>query len=524
MSITRRGLLVSASASAACAIAAPASSAQAQIPTRLIAGHRTLDVNGKAARVFSLHQPDGTAGLVLGPHDRFLVNLTDNTEVPTIVHWHGQTPPVRQDGVADTGLEPLIMPGGSQGYDYAARPGTYWMHSHYGFQEQQLLAAALVVRTKEDLRADMQEVVVMLHDFTFRDPEEILAGLVKGPGMAMGGAPKTKVAMSGMTMGRQAKSAMGGGDQSMTGMAMGGQSMPGMNMTAPASMPMVATPSGKQTSATGMVMDLNDIEFDAYLANDRTLADPLVVRTERRGRIRLRLINGAASTAFWISLGGVEGTIVAVDGDPVHPIVARRFPVAEAQRVDVILNMPAGGGSLPIVAQREGDRQRTGIILATPRASIGKLAAIASHPAGPVDLSLEQQLRAAQPLHPRPADRRHRVTLNGTMSPFRWSIDGAAWPHPKRLPVTTGQRVELDMVNLSQMAHPMHLHGHHFQVTALNGKAIAGAMRDTVLVPANGTVRVAFDANNPGKWLFHCHNLYHMAAGMMTEVDYTDFS
>lgn len=523
MSITRRELLVSASASAACAIA-PARSARAQTPTRLIAGHRTLDVNGKAATVFSLHQPDGTAGLFLGPRDRFLVELADDAGVPTIVHWHGQTPPVRQDGVANTGLEPLIMPGTSQGYDYAARPGTYWMHSHHGLQEQQLLTAPLIVRTKEDLQADTQEVVVMLHDFTFRDPEEILADLVKGPGMAMGGVGATKGAMAGMNMGSPAASTMGNGNQSMAGMAAGGQSMPGMKMTAPASMPVITTPSGKGTPATGMVMDLNDIDFDAYLANDRTLADPLVVRTERRGRIRLRLINGAASTAFWISFGGAEGTIVAVDGDPVHPIVARRFPVTEAQRVDVLLTMPAGGRILPILAQREGDRQRTGIILATPGARVGKLAAIASHPVGPVDLSLEQQLRAAQPLRPRAADRRHRVTLNGTMSPYRWSIDGQEWPHPRSLQVTTGQRVELDMVNLSQMAHPMHLHGHHFQVTSLNGKAIAGAMRDTVLVPANGTVRVAFDANNPGKWLFHCHNLYHMAAGMMTEVDYTDFS
>ena len=109
------------------------------------------------------------------------------------------------------------------------------------------------------------------------------------------------------------------------------------------------------------------------------------------------------------------------------------------------------------------------------------------------------------------------------MAPYRCTIDGRTWADHKPLTVSQGQRVELDIINRSGMAHPMHLHGHHFQVV-LNGQAIAGAMRDTVLVPANGSVRVAFDADNPGRWLFHCHNLYHMATGMMTEVAYSGFA
>jgi FtsP/CotA-like multicopper oxidase with cupredoxin domain len=68
----------------------------------------------------------------------------------------------------------------------------------------------------------------------------------------------------------------------------------------------------------------------------------------------------------------------------------------------------------------------------------------------------------------------------------------------------------------------MHLHGHHFQVIGLNGQRFAGAVRDTVLVPPMGRVAVAFDAGNAGRWLFHCHNLFHMATGMMTEVVYRD--
>jgi FtsP/CotA-like multicopper oxidase with cupredoxin domain len=70
------------------------------------------------------------------------------------------------------------------------------------------------------------------------------------------------------------------------------------------------------------------------------------------------------------------------------------------------------------------------------------------------------------------------------------------------------------------MSHPMHLHGYHFQVVEFNGKAFQGALRDTVIVPLMTTVTVAFDADNPGRWLMHCHNLYHQATGMMTEVAY----
>ena len=103
----------------------------------------------------------------------------------------------------------------------------------------------------------------------------------------------------------------------------------------------------------GMEMDLNDVEFDAYLANDRTLADPDVVRVAPGGRLRLRIINAAASTNFWLGLGGLEGSLIAVDGLPVEPVAGKRFPIAIAQRLDIRLTLPAGQGAYPITAHRE---------------------------------------------------------------------------------------------------------------------------------------------------------------------------
>jgi len=106
------------------------------------------------------------------------------------------------------------------------------------------------------------------------------------------------------------------------------------------------------------------------------------------------------------------------------------------------------------------------------------------------------------------------------MKPYAWSMNGEYWPHVTPLILSQGQHVEIDLINHSMMAHPMHLHGHAFQVIAINDRQINGAVRDTVLIMPLGLVRIAFDADNLGRWPFHCHNLYHQATGMMTEFRY----
>ena len=279
--------------------------------------------------------------------------------------------------------------------------------------------------------------------------------------------------------------------------------MPGMDMASGSSGP-----------------DLNDVDYDAYLANDRTLGDPLVVHAAAGARVRLRLINGATTTAFWSDTGALDGTVVAADGNPVRAVPGRRFPLAQGQRLDVLVTLPGEGGAFPILAQREGDRARTGIVLASPGAVVRKLSGMADAPAPPVDNSLERQLRAEAPLPARSTGVTHKVMLTGTMTPYVWSLDDLTWAGHRPMRVAKGQRVVLEVSNRTGMAHPMHLHGHHFQVVALDGTALSGAMRDTVLVPASGSATVAFDADNPGRWLFHCHNLFHMATGMMTELAY----
>jgi len=480
--LTRRQLLQNAGAASAALGAyalVPGSLQQAfALPANLTVSRRVIEVAGKPASVFGITAPNGAHGLTVAPGEMFQVQLANRIGEPTIVHWHGQTPDdYRQDGVAFDDSE-LIQADAVAAYDFAPRAGTHWMHSHRGFQEQQMMAAPLIVHTAEDLAADVQEAVVLFHDFTFRDPQEVFAGLA-------------------------------------------GSAMPRMPAGAPMPPPAAAA-AGEHAGHGAMagMMDLNDVDYDAFLANDRTLDDPFVVNAERGGRVRLRLINGATSSAFWIDTGALEGSVEAVDGNPVVPVPGRRFPMAIAQRLDILLTVPSEGGVFPIVATLEGERHRTGFVIATPGAAISTLPTLAETEAPPVDLSLEHRLSPLAGLAARPADVTHRVTLGGSMMPYVWTMSGRTWPERQPLAVRDGQRVVLELVNATMMAHPIHLHGHHFQVVGINGAPMSGAVRDTVLVPIGGTVAVAFDADNPGRWLLHCHNLYHMAAGMMTDVVY----
>ena len=341
------------------------------------------------------------------------------------------------------------------------------------------MAAPLIIRDQRD-RPDQQEVILMLADFSFTPPEQIFEELKKGGMSSMAGPPAPASAdMKGMTM------------------------APGMKMDA------AAKP------------DLNDVTYDAFLANDRTLGDPDVVKVEPGGRVLLRVINSSSMSAYHVDLGQLDGELIAVDGFRVAPMKARRFPIAVAQRLDIRLAIPRTPAAHPVLALLEGENKQTGIVLQSGRAPVARIADTASTASPALTLDLESRLRAAVPLQPRKADRVHTLDLTGEMSGYVWSINNVVWNKDvPPLPLAKGERVELIFLNRTPMPHPMHLHGHEFQVVEIDGKRFAGAVRDTVLVPPGRRVVVAFDANNPGLWALHCHLLYHLEAGMFTTLRY----
>jgi FtsP/CotA-like multicopper oxidase with cupredoxin domain len=488
---SRRGFLAATAASAAVtavprhAFGQTAISASSPLsPMSLTATSRVLDIDGRAATVYGLTNATGGQGLILDPGQAFRVDLRNDLAEDTLIHWHGQVPPNDQDGVPNLPM-PLLKPGETRSYDYPTMPGTFWMHSHIPVQEMSLLAAPLILRSAQDLAADRQEVVMFLHDFSFRPAQEVLAEITRG-------------------MATHDMAAMGESD-----------GMEGMDHTAMGHD--MAQMSGMEAGMGGMVMDLNDFNFDAYLTNDRTLSDPEVIRVEAGGRILVRVINASAATVYWIETG-VPARLVAVDGHAVQPVAGTRFGLAMAQRLDIEIDL-RGAGAFPLLALREGAREQTGLILATPGARVAKLGglAMADAPAFDTDLSQELLLQAANPLPSRPVDRVHMIMLQGAMMPYVWKIDGGSWGNHKPIVASSGERVEMTFHNMSMMGHPMHLHGHVFQVVNINGKAVSGAVRDTVFVPPMARITVALDAGEAARWMLHCHHMPHLSTGMMTE-------
>jgi FtsP/CotA-like multicopper oxidase with cupredoxin domain len=236
--------------------------------------------------------------------------------------------------------------------------------------------------------------------------------------------------------------------------------------------------------------------------------------------VRLRIINGAAASNMWIDLGALEGELIAVDGNAIYPLRGSLFPVAIAQRADVRLKIPAEGGAFPILFRPEGVGQRTGIVLASDGAAIAKVADAGSV-TPPLDLSFERRSRAVAQLPGEPVTRSEMLMLTGGGADYVWGLNGKSGMHDTIFTVRAGERMEVMMHNMTRMAHPMHLHGHYFKVTAIGGVRIDGALRDTVLVPPTESVTIMFDADNPGTWAFHCHHIYHMNSGMMGALAYT---
>ena len=435
---------------------------------------RTIEVNGKPASVYGIRQPDGTFGITTNVGKPFRVRVENQIDEPSLIHWHGLAPPWQQDGVPGVSGPP-IPAGGSADYDFPlGYGGTFYMHSHQGLQEQSLMVAPLIIHDERD-RPGLQEIVVMLGDFSFTPPEQIFEDLRKRSAMPQmaGGQPRTA---------------------SMTGMAQSGASA---------------------------ARDLNDVKYDAFLANYRTLADPEVVKVEPGGEVLLRIINASSMTNFHVELGRLQGRLTAVDGFPIVPQTGRRFPIADAQRLDLRLSLPRAPGAYPILALVEGERRQTGIVLAAGRAEIPRVPDATDRPSPALTLDFEPLLRAAKPLRPRKPDRVHTIDLTGEMVGYIWSINNIVWNKDvPPLPIAAGERVELIMINRTGMSHPMHLHGHQFQVVEIDGKRFPGAIRDVVLVPPGHRVVVVFDANNPGLWAFHCHLLYHLDAGMFTTLLY----
>lgn len=425
--------------------------------------NKTITVNGKEATVLALSQPDGTLGITADKGQLFNVMLKNTMQVPTSIHWHGLILPNNQDGVAFITQFP-IYPSLAYHYQFPLKQsGTYWMHSHFGLQEQNLLSAPLIIYDPEEEKYD-KDAILFLADFSFKPPSEIYQQLRCN--------------------------------------------CKKMNIM-----------SKKMTSP-----DLVEVNHDAFLINYKTIENPDILKVKPGERVRLRVINGSSTTNFFIDLSNLKGEAIAVDGNRIKPLEGSQFELAVAQRIDIVVTIPQEGGIFIIHAKGEGTNKQAGYILTTQEPlPLFHLSAQTKRTAGALTNAQEKDLHALYPLEKKEVDNRIIVELGGNMTNYVWTLNGQAWPEVTPLVVKKGQRVEILFKNVTSMSHPMHLHGHVFQVTAIDGKPIDGAMRDTILIMPNSSIAIQFDADNPGVWPLHCHILYHLEAGMFTVVRYEDF-
>jgi multicopper oxidase len=417
---------------------------------------------GKVVRAYAYD------GQVPGPElrvtegDLVRVRVTNALDEPTTVHWHGVELPVGMDGVPQLSQAP-IAPGASFTYEFVATPaGTRWYHAHFDELAQQGggLAGALIIEPRAEAAAAANAPKAD-REYTVVAGEWVTAV-----------APAERAGMGGM---------MGSG---------GGQPL-----------------------------------FDTFTVNGKAYPAAAPLRVRRGERVRLRLINaGATQTQVW-ALAGHRLTLTHTDGNALaRPIDVDAVPLGVGERADVefVADRP-GRWLLRGVAPEQHERG-----LAVDVVYEGYEDARAQDfPPG---------ARARPPTYaelpgPRPApgeravSRRYDLVLSAAMMGMMgdadtWTINGKSYPKTDPIGVRPGERVRLKLINMSMLDHPMHLHGHTYRVVGASGRAIDGPLKDTLTLRPMEQYEIELFANNPGTWLFHCHNLVHMGAGLMAEVRY----
>jgi FtsP/CotA-like multicopper oxidase with cupredoxin domain len=460
-----------------------AAAAEAGSPVRLYVRSVPITIFGKAGEVIAIEQENGAMGLHLQESDGFNVEVVNQLKEPTSIHWHGLILPALMDGVPFVSQDP-IPPGETYHYQFPLKQsGTYWLHSHYGLQEQLLASAPLILESEDQKAKADEQYTVLLSDYSFTPPARILKRLKAGM------------------------------------QEMGGMSMKKMPATQKLYAQKWDEPGFARSVIDGGLPD-TDIKYDALIANRRTVDDPEVFRVKPGHTVLLRMIAGSAATNFFVNTGALTSQLTAVDGKDVEPVSGNYFQLGIAQRIDLLVKIPDQGGTFPIVAQGEGTTQQCGVVLATEGEKIPKIPLEAEFATAGLDNTQELRLKAKDPLPNRPVDRMLSCILAGNMAKYYWTINGAVYPNRNSLDVKENERVEIVLRNDTGMTHPMHLHGHDVEVTEIDGTEVQGALRDTLIVPPKTTIKVIFDANNPGVWAFHCHILYHAAVGMFTVLKY----
>jgi multicopper oxidase len=464
----RRFLVLSVMGAAAVACSRPKQNPSV-VDVAMTPSETDIDLGGVTVRTWAYNGRVPAKEIRLRQGHTLRAALTNKLPDPTTVHWHGLAIPNPMDGVPVL-TQPATTPGQSFTYEFSPPDtGTYWLHSHQGTQPDRGLYGPLIIEDPNEKGNYDDELVVVLDDWidgTGTTPDRVLANL------------KTN------------------------GMASMGQADPGAGVTS-------TTPLGD---------DGGDVTYPYYVINGRVTKDPQVVDYRVGRRIRLRVINAASDTAFRVAVPGTALTVTHTDGFPVVPQQSDSVILGMGERVDATITL---NSSVPViaVAERKDGYARLNMRVNGAASTVNVDQFVAGLRNSTV---LNTAGLAAAPrvqLTQRNPDQTLEMRLAGPVNGYNWTINDKRYDPPNNgIAVPKGQRVQISYVNDSKMFHPMHLHGHTFQVIGANGPA---ARKDTVLVPPLTTVNIDFDTNNPGRWIYHCHNTYHLEAGMANFIFYS---
>ncbi|MFP5491433.1 MAG: multicopper oxidase domain-containing protein [Bacteriovoracia bacterium] len=456
------------------------------------------------------------------------------------IHWHGILLDPAMDGVPYVNTPPI--PSGEKfTFKFKLRQhGTYWYHSHTNVQEQKGVYGAIVIHPREKkIKAD-QDLVVVLSDWSDEDATQILNNLRKDGDYYL---------FKKQTM----RSWWGALQAGALGQFL----------------------SNEWTRMGGM--DYSDVGYDAFLINGKKDGQGLMAHPGEK--IRVRIINAAASSYFYVSLGQAPMKIIALDGVDIEPTYANEFLIGMAETYDILFVVPDHKNyELKATAQDGTGSASTWIgmgdkVFAPKKPFPDMYASMMDHGAmdhskmseapmdhskmseAPMDhsqmghgsmdhgsmdhgsmdhvpaketeviksFSVEDAM-ASEETEFAPSIPRHdvKLVLDGDMERYVWHINGKAIHEDRTIMIREREVVRFTFVNQTMMHHPMHLHGHFFRVLNKHGKR--SPMKHTVDVAPHTTKVIEFYTDEPGEWMLHCHNLYHLKTGMARVVKYSSYT
>jgi multicopper oxidase len=408
---------------------------------------------------------------------RLRVTYANRSAIPTSVHWHGVILPNAMDGVAGI-TQPPVTQDGQFVYDFEpGPPGTRWYHDHaFHLGIIRGLFGMLIIEDPNDEPADA-EFALVFHDVPdMRSLQAALGDVSPARMYAATGSPEIMDTMKAM------------------------RAQPGAKMG-------------------------DEVRYLAHCINGSSYPQTSILPVKVGQRVRLRVLNASFTETRYVRLADHQLRVTHADGNPLPAAVGvDALRIGPAERYDAWFDVTQPGAWLlqslssdPLASQQACLVRTPGMERAVPSRSPQALVGL--------DYFTYQKAGGnALALDDRGVTTRQQLELGGGKwgSP-RWTINAQTWPKTPKISVRRGDRVLVRFKNTTDMDHPMHLHGHVFQVASVNGKPLARPLaKDVSLVPANGgTLTWIFDADSPaGRWLLHCHNEIHMMDGMMTEVEY----